>query len=79
MWVDNVAFSFVMHSVINDEFYSVREDGSYRLDGLVRCVLIQSVNDYFAETIEQKGISRSRQNQIFIYARELAQKFKKYE
>ena len=72
-------YSLVMQNVITDEYYSVREDGSYWLEALGRRVLIQSVNDYFAEIIEQKGISRSRQNQIFLYAQNLAQKFKKHE
>ena len=79
IWIDYVVYSLVMQNVITDEYYSVREDGSYWLEALGRRVLIQSVNDYFAEVIEQKGISRSRQNQIFLYAQDLAQKFKKHE
>jgi CRISPR-associated protein Cas1 len=79
IWIDYVVYSLVLQNVITDEYYSVREDGSHWLEALGRRVLIQSVNDYFAEVIEQKGISRSRLNQIALYAQDLAQKFKKYE
>ena len=46
---------------------------------LGRRVLIQSLNDYLDETIEIKGLVRSRQYQIFLYAQNLAQQFKKAE
>ena len=79
IWIDYIVYSLVLQNVVTDDYYSVREDGAYWLEGLGRRVLIQSVNDYFAEVIELKGVSRSRQNQLFLYAQELAQKFKKYE
>lgn len=79
IWIDYVVYSLVMQNVVTDEYYSVKEDGSYWLETLGRRVLIQSVNDYLAEIIEQKGVARSRQNQIFLYAQDLAQKFKKYD
>lgn len=79
IWIDYVVYGLVIQNVVTDDYYSVREDGAYWLEGLGRRVLIQSVNDYFAEIIELKGVSRSRQNQLFLYAQELAQKFKKYD
>lgn len=78
VWVDYVVCSLLMQRVITDEYYSVREDGSYWLEGLGRRVLIQSLNDYLAEVITVKGVSRSRLQQIFLYAQDLAQLWKKY-
>jgi CRISPR-associated protein Cas1 len=78
VWVDYVVVSLVAQQVITDEYYSVRPDGSYWLEGLGRRVLIQSFNDYFDEVITQNGITRSRGHQIFLFAQDLAQKFKKF-
>lgn len=79
IWVDYVVYSLVIQKVITDEYYSVREDGSYWLESLGRRVLIQSLNDYLEEIITVKGVSRSRLNQIHLYAQDLAQLFKKYK
>ena len=65
--------------MITDDYYSVREDGSYWLEGLGRRVLIQSMNDYLEEIVTQKGVSRSRATLLQLYAQSLAQMFKKYE
>ncbi len=78
VWVDYVVFSLVVHNVISDEFYSIKSDGSYWLEALGRRILIQSLNDYFDEVIQMKGIQRSRETHLQLYAQELAQKFKKY-
>lgn len=79
VWIDYVVYSLVMQNVITGEYYSVKEDGSYWLESLGRRVLIQSVNDYLEEEITVKGITRSRQYQIFLYVQNLAQIFKKYD
>lgn len=78
IWVDYVVYSLVMQRVISDEYYSVKEDGSYWLEALGRRVLIQSLNDYLEEVVTMKGIARSRQQQIFLYVQNLAQQFKSY-
>ena len=78
VWVDYVVFSLVVHNVISDEFYSIKSDGSYWLEALGWRILIQSLNDYFDEVIQMKGIQRSRETHLQLYAQELAQKFKKY-
>lgn len=78
VWVDYVVITLVAQNSITDEFYSVRSDGSYWLEGLGRRVLIQSVNDYLNEVILTGGVSRSRENHIMLEAQSLAQKFKKY-
>lgn len=79
IWIDYVVYTLVIQDVISDEYYSVKEDGSYWLEALGRRVLIQSVNDYLEEVIEQKGVERSRSTQIQLYAQHLAQIFKKHE
>lgn len=79
IWVDYVVYSLVVQQVVTDEYYSVREDGSYWLEALGRRVLIQSLNDYLDEIITVKGVNRSRLTQIQLYAQDLAQLFKKYE
>lgn len=78
VWVDYVVCSLLMQQVVTDEYYSVKEDGSYWLEALGRRVLIQSMNDYLDEVVVIKGISRSRLNQISLYAQDLAQRWKKY-
>lgn len=78
VWVDYVVFTLVAQNSITDEFYSVRSDGSYWLEGLGRRVLIQSMNDYLDEIIIINGVSRSRENHISLRAQSLAQKFKNY-
>lgn len=79
IWVDYVVFSLVTQNAITDEYYSVKEDGSYWLEALGRRILIQSVNDYLDEVITTNGIQRSRQHQITLYAQNLAQKFKLFD
>ena len=79
VWVDYVVCTLLIQNAITDEYYSVKSDGSYWLEPLGRRVLIQSLNDYFEETIEVKSSTRSRQHQIFLYAQNLAQQFKKME
>ena len=79
VWIDYVVYALVSQSSINDEYYSVKEDGSYWLEPLGRRVLIQSVDDYLEEITTNKGVSRSRQQQIFLYAQDLAQQYKRFE
>lgn len=79
VWVDYVVFTLIAQNIISDEYYSIRDDGSYWLEPLGRRVLIQSINDYLDETITQKGVTRSRTTQIALYVQSLAQKFKEYE
>ncbi len=78
VWIDYVVFSLLCQNVMTEEHYSVRSDGSFWLEPLGRRVLIQSVNDYLEEVIEENGLQRSRATQIGLYVQSLAQKFKKY-
>ncbi|WP_019968672.1 CRISPR-associated endonuclease Cas1 [Segatella maculosa] len=67
IWVDYVVYTLLAQDIITEEFYSVREDGSYWLEALGRRVLIQSLNDYMDEVITIKGITRSRLTQLSLY------------
>jgi len=79
VWVDYVVYTLVAQNTITDEFYSIRDDGSYWLENLGRRILIQSLNDYLEEVINIKGVTRSRLTHITLYCQELAQNFKAYE
>ncbi len=79
IWVDYVVYTLLAQNTITDEFYSVRDDGSYWLEGLGRRVLIQSLNDYLEEKITQGGMVRSRMTHLTLYVQELAQKLKSFD
>jgi len=79
VWIDYVVYALLIHNSITDEFYSVREDGSYWLENLGRRVLIQSVNDYLEEVITIKGETHSRLNHIFYYCQNFAQHLKHFD
>ena len=78
VWADYVVFSLARQEVINEDCYSIRDDGSFWLEGLGKRILIQSMNDYLDEVVKEKAVSRSRLSHIDLYAQNLAQKFKKY-
>ena len=79
IWVDYVVYTLVAQGALTDEYYSIREDGSCWLEQFGRRVLIQSLNDYLDEIIDQQGMARSRQHMILLYCQDLAQNFKRYE
>lgn len=79
IWVEYVVYTLLAQNVVTDEFYSVRDDGSYWLEPLGRRILIQSLNDYLDEVISVGGIQRSRLTSISLYAQKLAQKFKSHK
>jgi len=78
IWVDYVVYTLMAQNAVTDEFYSVKEDGSYWLENLGRRIIIQSLNDYLDENIFMNGLNRSRETHIFLFAQNLAQLFKKY-
>ena len=79
VWIDFIVFNLLRQDVISDEFFSVKDDGSYWLEPLGRRVLIQSINDYFEEVIDlDNGQQRSRSTNISLYAQSLAQQFKQH-
>ena len=79
VWVDYVVYTLIAQNAITDEYYSIREDGSYWLETLGRRVLIQSLNDYLEENVTQNGVIRSRATHLSLYVQQLAQKLKTYD
>ncbi len=79
VWVDYVVYSIVSQHVVSDEYYSVREDGSYWLENLGRRILIQSLNDYLDEVVTSDNMQRSRLTHISLYTQRLAQIFKNFK
>ena len=75
VWIDYVVIQLSVQEVIDEDCYSVKEDGSFWLENMGKRILIQSVNDYFNELIKVKGISRSRENHIDLFAQNLATLF----
>ena len=73
VWVDFVVVALARQNVIDEEAYSVKEDGSYWLEGLGKRILIQSLNDYFDEVIPMAGKQRSRITHIQDFAHQFAQ------
>ncbi len=75
VWVDYVVVSLLAQEAVNEDCYSVKEDGSHWLEPLGKRILIQSVNDYLDEVILMNGTERSRGEHIRLYAQRLAQMF----
>lgn len=78
VWADYVVFSLLGQRVVDDEYWSVREDGSVWLETLGRRVIIQGMNDYLAEVVDMNGVRRSRSGHVMLCAQELAQRFKSF-
>jgi len=78
VWVDYVVYNLLAHNAVTDEFYSIREDGSYWLEALGRRILIQSLNDYLDEVVDINGLQRSRITHLNLYAQDFAQKLKNF-
>jgi CRISPR-associated protein Cas1 len=72
VWIDYVVVKLLQQQVINEDCYSVKNDGSYWLESLGKRILIQSVNDYLDEVIKLDGVNRSRANHIDLFATKLA-------
>jgi CRISPR-associated protein Cas1 len=75
IWADYVVISIASQNVIDDDFFSINNDGSYWLEGLGKRVLIQSMNDYLEEIILKDSLERTRNTHIQLYAHKLAKKF----
>lgn len=75
VWIDYVVINLANQRIINEDFFSTKEDGSYWLEALGKRILIQSVNDYFEEVVKIGSLERSRSNHINVYAQKLATTF----
>ena len=75
VWIDYVVINLANQHIINEDFFSIKEDGSYWLEALGKRILIQSVNDYFGEVIRIGTLERSRASHINVNAQKLATVF----
>ncbi|MEA3451995.1 MAG: CRISPR-associated endonuclease Cas1 [Bacteroidota bacterium] len=75
VWVDYVVLNLVNYEAIDEDCYSVKEDGSFWLENLGKRILVQSINDYFEEAVKFKKEKHSRTAEIAEYSRKLAKKF----
>ena len=79
VWSDYVVFSLLIQEAVNEDCYSVKDDGSFWLEALGKRILIQAQNDYLSEIVKMDGKDRSRNTHIELYAQALAQKFLKFK
>lgn len=75
IWIDYVVINLASQHIVNNDFFSIRDDGSFWLEALGKRILIQSVNDYFDEIVKIAALERSRANHINVFAQKLATVF----
>jgi len=73
VWVDYVVISLCLQEVIDNDCYSITENGFW-LESMGKRILIQSVNDYLDEIVQINKLERSRAVHIDLFAQNLAQK-----
>jgi CRISPR-associated protein Cas1 len=76
VWIDYVVIQLCRQEAFPEECFVFRQ-GACWLEGLGKRILIQSVNDYLAEVVQQQGVDRSRAEHIQRYAHQLAKFFQK--
>lgn len=74
VWIDYVVIQLCRQEAFPEECFVARNGGVW-LEGLGKRILIQSVNDYLAEVVQQDGLDRSRIEHIQRYAHRLAKFF----
>lgn len=78
IWVDDVVCQILLAFDINDDCFSLGDDGTCWLEAQGRRILINCLNDYLDENVVNKNISRSRLTHIQYFANELANTFNNY-
>ncbi len=76
VWADFVIIDLCMQQVIFQEFFD-REGQVFLLNTSGKKIVIQSFNDYMEEIITIKGMARSRNEHINLFAKGLASSLKK--
>jgi CRISP-associated protein Cas1 len=77
MWADYVVVYLCVQQVMFIEFFDKEQGGLYLNENGKR-ILITAMNDYLAEVVDIKSLSRSRENHIFMHAQDFSQKMKKF-
>ena len=75
VWAEFVVIHLAQQEVINEDFYTVKDDGSYWLEQLGRRILVQAMHDYLEDEVFYKNKKYKRIDLIDKYAKELARLF----
>lgn len=71
-WADYVVIQLCMQQVLHPSFFTVIHKNEWQLGADGKSIVVQCMNDYLNELIEEEGVSRSRLNHIERYAYQLA-------
>ncbi len=75
IWIDFVIVNLANYEAIDEECYSIKEDGSFWLENLGKRIVAQSVNDFLEEPVKFKKEKHSRASEIADFCKKLAKKF----
>ncbi len=75
VWAEYVVIHLAMQKVINQDFYTVRDDGTYWIEQLGRRIIVQAMNDYLEDEVEVRNKKIKRIDLINKYAHDLARLF----
>ncbi len=79
VWAEFVVVHLAMQKAINEDFYTIKEDGTYWLEQLGRRIIIQAMHDYLEDEVVYKNKKYKRSNLIDKYANDLAHLFLHYK
>ncbi len=79
VWAEYVVLHLAMQRVINEDFYSIKEDGTYWLEQLGRRIIVQAMHDYLEDEVVVRNKKIKRIDMIQHYAKELASLFLHYK
>ncbi len=79
VWAEFVVVHLALQQVITEEFYTVKDDGTYWLEQLGRRIIVQAMHDYLDDEVFYKNKKYKRIDLIDKYARELAHLFLTYK
>lgn len=71
VWADYVIINLCMQQVLFSDFFDT-ENGVFYLNDHGKRIVVQTFNDYMEEIIRIKGVDRSRNQQILLYAHRIA-------
>lgn len=78
-WADYVVITLLQQEVIDEDSFSVDDEGNYWLEGLGKRILIQSMYDYLDEKIKYQNKTISREDIIKSYCIDLAKMFLRFK
>jgi CRISPR-associated protein Cas1 len=79
IWADYIVTHLCMQQAVFIDFFDIEGNGVHYLNDFGKKILIQSFNDYLEDIITLKGMDRSREQHLLLFAQELAGKFKNFK